>query len=82
MLARTMIATAVAFTIAVVLTPLLRNAARRRGYLDVPNEASSHILPTPRNGGFAIFAGIVAAFLLVRDLPGVAKLLGVVVANA
>jgi UDP-N-acetylmuramyl pentapeptide phosphotransferase/UDP-N-acetylglucosamine-1-phosphate transferase len=77
-----MIAAAVAFTIAVILTPLLRNAARRRGYLDVPNEASSHTVPTPRNGGFAIFAGIVVAFLLVRDQPGVAKLLAIVVLNA
>jgi UDP-N-acetylmuramyl pentapeptide phosphotransferase/UDP-N-acetylglucosamine-1-phosphate transferase len=77
-----MIAAAVAFTIAVILTPLLRNAARRRGYLDVPNEASSHTVPTPRNGGFAILAGIVVAFLLVRDQPGVAKLLAIVVVNA
>jgi UDP-N-acetylmuramyl pentapeptide phosphotransferase/UDP-N-acetylglucosamine-1-phosphate transferase len=82
MLARTMIAAAVAFTIAVILTPLLRNAARRRGYLDVPNEASSHSQPTPRNGGFAIFAGFVTAFWLVRDQPAIAKLFVVVVINA
>jgi UDP-N-acetylmuramyl pentapeptide phosphotransferase/UDP-N-acetylglucosamine-1-phosphate transferase len=82
MLARTMIAAVVAFTIAVVLTPLLRNAARRRGNLDVPNEASSHSVPTPRNGGFAIFAGIVVGFVFVGEQPGIAKLLAVVALNA
>jgi UDP-N-acetylmuramyl pentapeptide phosphotransferase/UDP-N-acetylglucosamine-1-phosphate transferase len=77
-----MIAAALAFTIAVIFTPLLRNAARRRGYLDVPNEASSHTQPTPRNGGFAIFAGFVLAFWFVRDQPAIAKLFIVVLINA
>jgi UDP-N-acetylmuramyl pentapeptide phosphotransferase/UDP-N-acetylglucosamine-1-phosphate transferase len=51
-----------AFAIAFVLTPIFRNVAHRRGLLDVPNDASSHKVPTPRNGGFAVFLGIVAAF--------------------
>jgi UDP-GlcNAc:undecaprenyl-phosphate/decaprenyl-phosphate GlcNAc-1-phosphate transferase len=53
-------AAAVAFVTACVLTPLFRGWARRRGLLDVPNDASSHQIPTPRNGGFAVVLGILA----------------------
>ena len=53
-----------AFAIAVVLTPALRAAAHRVGYLDLPNERSSHAQPTPRNGGIAIVAGVIGAFTL------------------
>lgn len=53
-----LVAALAAFAVAFVLTPALRAWARRRGLLDVPNDASSHQVPTPRNGGFAIVAGI------------------------
>lgn len=53
-----------AFAIAVVLTPALRAAAHRAGYLDLPNERSSHAEPTPRNGGIAIVAGAIGAFAI------------------
>jgi UDP-GlcNAc:undecaprenyl-phosphate GlcNAc-1-phosphate transferase len=56
---------AVAFLIAFVVTPALRASARRRGTLDVPNERSSHRVPTPRNGGIAIVSGIVAGTILL-----------------
>ena len=55
-----LVAAAVAFATACVLTPVFRAWARRRGLLDVPNDASSHQVPTPRNGGFAIVLGILA----------------------
>jgi Fuc2NAc and GlcNAc transferase len=32
----------------------LRRWAERRQILDIPNERSSHTLPTPRGGGIAI----------------------------
>ena len=58
---------ATAFLIAFLLTPFLRDFARRRGALDVPNERSSHRVPTPRNGGIAIVCGIaVAAIMFLR----------------
>jgi len=82
MVLRTMITAVVAFALAVILTPIFRNAARRRGYLDVPNEASSHTVPTPRNGGFAIFIGITAAFGAALAEPGVTRLLCAIVLNA
>jgi len=50
-----------AFTIAVVLTPVLRRFAHRIGYLDVPGANSSHATPVPRSGGYAILLGIVIA---------------------
>jgi UDP-GlcNAc:undecaprenyl-phosphate/decaprenyl-phosphate GlcNAc-1-phosphate transferase len=59
-LSRTLLAVSLGFGVALVLTPLLRDWAKRRGRLDVPNDASSHSVPTPRNGGFAILAGILA----------------------
>jgi UDP-N-acetylmuramyl pentapeptide phosphotransferase/UDP-N-acetylglucosamine-1-phosphate transferase len=49
-----------AFATALILTPVLRRLALHVGYLDVPNERSSHDRPTPRTGGYAILAGVVA----------------------
>lgn len=37
-----------------LLTLLLEHAARATGLIDVPNERSSHVTPTPRGGGLAI----------------------------
>lgn len=34
--------------------------ARRRGLLDVPNERSSHQVPTPRGGGIAVVVSVIA----------------------
>ena len=36
--------------------------ARRAGVLDVPNERSSHTVPTPRMGGVPMVAAVVLAF--------------------
>jgi Fuc2NAc and GlcNAc transferase len=43
------------------LTGRLRSYALRRGMLDVPNERSSHVEPTPRGGGAAIVLATLAA---------------------
>ena len=53
-----LLAAAISFSIAFALTPLCRSAAIRRGRLDIPNERSSHVIPTPRNGGHAIVTAI------------------------
>ncbi len=50
---------------AFVGTGLVGIVARRR-LVDVPNERSSHTVPTPRSGGIAITAAIVAALLVGR----------------
>ena len=49
-----------AATTALTITPIVRGAAIRGGYMDVPNERSSHVRPTPRTGGFAILVGLAA----------------------
>jgi Fuc2NAc and GlcNAc transferase len=43
------------------LTGMLRSYALRRGMLDVPNERSSHVEPTPRGGGAAIVVATLGA---------------------
>jgi glycosyltransferase WbpL len=43
-----------AFFVTVLLTGVSRRYALRRALLDVPNERSSHSVPTPRGGGLAI----------------------------
>ena len=55
---------AVAFVTVAVLVPILIRWARSRNLLDVPNDRSSHAVPTPRVGGVAIVAAVVVAVAL------------------
>jgi len=64
-----------------LITALVRRQALERGALDIPNERSSHTVPTPRGGGIAIVlvvsAAGVALWLLRRiDLALLMALLG------
>lgn len=58
-----------ALLLAAVLTPICRAAGHTLRVLDVPNERSSHVRPTPRTGGVAIIASflIVAAAAMAPD---------------
>jgi Fuc2NAc and GlcNAc transferase len=51
------------------VTGVVRRWMLARGRLDVPNERSSHVVPTPRGGGLAI-AAVVLAGLLAGTLMG------------
>jgi Fuc2NAc and GlcNAc transferase len=53
--------TVVAFLATALLTALVRRYLFRRKAMDIPNERSSHSVPTPRGGG----VGIVVVFLLI-----------------
>jgi len=44
-------------------TRVLIAALRQRAVLDLPNERSSHLAPTPRGGGIALIAASLAAWL-------------------
>jgi Fuc2NAc and GlcNAc transferase len=57
-----------AFVLAFVLTALVRKQAVAHGVFDIPNDRSSHRVPTPRGGGIAIALSTLAAsiFLLWR----------------
>jgi UDP-N-acetylmuramyl pentapeptide phosphotransferase/UDP-N-acetylglucosamine-1-phosphate transferase len=54
-----------AFVVSVVATPIARGIGRRLGILDLPNERSSHSIPTPRNGGYAILLGMAVALAMI-----------------
>jgi Fuc2NAc and GlcNAc transferase len=57
-------AAATVATAACMLTWFVMRLALRLAILDVPNERSSHELPTPRGGGVAIVFTVVGAWLL------------------
>jgi len=59
----------IAFAIAFVLTPLFRWISRRAGLLDVPNERSSHAIPTPRSGGKAMVIAMAIAIIAAIKVP-------------
>ncbi len=53
------------FAVAAGGTWLVRQYARSHNVLDVPNERSSHTLPTPRGGGAAIVLAMLLAILVL-----------------
>jgi UDP-GlcNAc:undecaprenyl-phosphate GlcNAc-1-phosphate transferase len=54
----------VAAVLAWLLVPAAEWLARRAGAIDVPNERSLHVVPTPKLGGLAILVGILVAGIL------------------
>jgi UDP-N-acetylmuramyl pentapeptide phosphotransferase/UDP-N-acetylglucosamine-1-phosphate transferase len=54
------VAAIVTFLSAGLLTPLLTTWAHRKNLLDIPNERSSHVVATPRIGGLALVASVLA----------------------
>jgi Fuc2NAc and GlcNAc transferase len=69
-----------AFLASAGLSGLARRYAQAHGLLDLPNERSSHSVPTPRGGGLAIaavvLAGLVSLALAGRVGPRLALALG------
>jgi len=59
------------FAVSWVLTLVLRRYALAKSLMDIPNERSSHSIPTPRGGGVAI----VVSFLLALPVLGGLNLL-------
>ncbi|WP_445372960.1 MraY family glycosyltransferase [Methylomonas sp. HW2-6] len=53
----------VIFALSALLTGLIRRYALANQVLDIPNQRSSHSVPTPRGGGLAIVLGFSAACL-------------------
>jgi len=54
------------FLLSAVLTWTVRRATRRHLLLDVPNDRSSHTIPTPRGGGLALVAAFFAGIGWMR----------------
>jgi Fuc2NAc and GlcNAc transferase len=65
------VAAVIAFGVTAGVAWLVARNAARLGLLDVPNERSSHVTPTPRGGGIGIAAGVAAAvtFLTLAGIP-------------
>lgn len=55
----------VCFVLSAALVALVRRCALRAAWLDVPNERSSHTVPTPRGGGLGIAATVLGALALL-----------------
>jgi len=53
------------FALCLLLTPLVRVASKRRGFLDYPGARKLHLSPVPRTGGVAIAGAYVIAVLLL-----------------
>ena len=62
------VTSAAAFLMAFVLTPFLRAFSHRIGYVDIPSARSSHSIPTPRTGGYAIVFGIMTGIAVAGAL--------------
>ncbi|MFN7918870.1 MAG: MraY family glycosyltransferase [Bryobacteraceae bacterium] len=63
-------AAAIAFFLALLLTPFVRDAARKWGFVDQPDgRRKLHSRPIPRVGGVAIVLAYVASFGLLSVLP-------------
>jgi UDP-N-acetylmuramyl pentapeptide phosphotransferase/UDP-N-acetylglucosamine-1-phosphate transferase len=59
----------------------LRFVLRRRGMLDLPNDRSNHVVPTPRGGGLAIMMVVLGMMVVLHaplNLTGVTLLLTLV----
>lgn len=56
--------------VSIALTGLIRYYALSRKILDMPNQRSSHTVPTPRGGGLAIVLAFVCSMLLLVITQG------------
>jgi UDP-N-acetylmuramyl pentapeptide phosphotransferase/UDP-N-acetylglucosamine-1-phosphate transferase len=76
---------AISFLLSLLLTPLARRFGHGLRLIDVPNERSSHAVPTPRTGGIAILLGIIGSVAVAGFLaskPGSVLLLGALTLGA
>ncbi|UEM21777.1 glycosyltransferase family 4 protein [Skermanella mucosa] len=63
-------------------TGMVLGYLRRNAILDLPNERSSHTVPTPRGGGWGIMATLLPAFALIGWIVGSFDRIGPVLAGA
>jgi Fuc2NAc and GlcNAc transferase len=56
-----------AFVLSAAITWIMRVYALRKAIFDIPNERSSHCIPTPRGGGVAIVLTFILSLLWLRE---------------
>lgn len=66
-------ALAFAFTVVILLVPLVRGVAIRAGFVDQPTRRKIHAEPVPLSGGIAIFAGVTLTSFLFMGHPSLFK---------
>jgi UDP-GlcNAc:undecaprenyl-phosphate/decaprenyl-phosphate GlcNAc-1-phosphate transferase len=59
----------VSATVTLLVTPLTRRLAVRIGAMNKPRDRDVHVVPTPRLGGLAMYAGLAAGLLVAGQLP-------------
>jgi UDP-GlcNAc:undecaprenyl-phosphate GlcNAc-1-phosphate transferase len=59
----------VSATVTFLTTPLTRRFAIRFGAMAAPRDRDVHVIPTPRLGGLAMYAGLAAGLLVAGQLP-------------
>jgi UDP-GlcNAc:undecaprenyl-phosphate GlcNAc-1-phosphate transferase len=59
----------VSATVTFLVTPLTRRLAVRIGAMASPRDRDVHVIPTPRLGGLAMYAGLAAGLLVAGQLP-------------
>jgi len=59
----------VAFTLALLLQPLVVATMRHARIIDIPNGRSSHDNPTPRGGGLAVVTGMLVGLTIAGGMP-------------
>ena len=52
-----------------IITPVIREIALRRGWVDAPSDRKVHVAAIPRLGGVAIYIGFLLALLLLWFFP-------------
>lgn len=58
----------VLFLISLVTTYLIKIYSIKQSIIDIPNERSSHTIPTPRGGGLAIIITFYLGLILLKDI--------------
>ncbi len=53
------------FFLSLVVTGVVRSYALKKSLIDIPNERSSHVIPTPRGGGLGFIVGFAVSLLVL-----------------
>jgi len=75
----------VAFGLSLSLTRFLVKYLTSKGVMDIPNDRSSHKIPTPRGGGMAIIFSLIIGILILKivhpeaPLPGILFFIGALI---
>lgn len=76
--AQEVLAPVVCIIVATAVQPVVIGLLRRRAVIDMPNDRSSHTVPTPRGGGLAVGVGLLAGLAVIGNPTWFALAVGLV----